>query len=89
MAVKKLEPEFQTSLLQMALKWNANTRNCACGQLILELMLTEGSVQLSSEDLAQALAYTTKHFQRLSQLRADMHFLTYTAAQMALLPNEI
>jgi methylphosphotriester-DNA--protein-cysteine methyltransferase len=58
-------------------------------KLILELMLTEGSVQLSPEDLAQALAYTTKHFQRLSQLRAEMHFLTYTAAQMALLPNEI
>jgi methylphosphotriester-DNA--protein-cysteine methyltransferase len=52
-------------------------------------MLTEGSIQLSPEDLAHALAYTTKHFQRLSQLRTDMHFLTYTAAQMALLPNEM
>jgi hypothetical protein len=34
-AVKKLEPELQSALLQMALKWNANTRNCACGQVRL------------------------------------------------------
>ncbi|XP_059469900.1 transducin beta-like protein 3 [Neocloeon triangulifer] len=88
-AVKKLNPELQESLLQLALKWNSNTRNYTEAQLILEFMLTEGSVQLSASDLAQALAFTNKHFQRLSQLRADLHFLTYTASRMALLPDEM
>jgi len=32
-AVKNLTPELQLSLLQFALKWNANTRNCASGQV--------------------------------------------------------
>ncbi|XP_065342495.1 transducin beta-like protein 3 [Cloeon dipterum] len=86
--VEKLSPELQESLLQLALKWNTNTRNCSMAQLILEFMLTEGSVQLSTQDLAHALAYTQKHFQRLSQLRADLHFLTYTAARMTLMPDE-
>jgi methylphosphotriester-DNA--protein-cysteine methyltransferase len=54
--------------------------------MVLEHILTEGSLPLSSEDLAQALAYSDKHFRRLSQLRAEMHFLTYTAARMSLLP---
>ncbi|XP_050315408.1 transducin beta-like protein 3, partial [Anthonomus grandis grandis] len=81
--IKSLRNDHKESLLNCALHWNTNSRNCHPAQLVLNILLNElqtGEFRPTglSKITESALPYTERHFKRLTQMMQDINLLTYT-----------
>ncbi|XP_066262557.1 transducin beta-like protein 3 [Euwallacea similis] len=81
--ITALRNDQKESLLNCALNWNMNSKNCHPAQLVFNVLLNE----LQAGDfrpvglnkmVESALPYTERHFKRLTQMLQDVHFLSYT-----------
>ncbi|PSN41585.1 Transducin beta-like protein 3 [Blattella germanica] len=85
--LQQLETDQKERLLNCAIVWNCNSKNCHPAQLVISVLmddLSRGTLkpQGYSGILEGALPYTERHFKRLTQLMQDLHLLQYTAACM-------
>lgn len=82
-AVKALRNDQKESLINCAVIWNTNSKNCQPAQLVLNILLNElqtgefRPVGLN-KIIEGALPYTERHFKRLTQMMQDIHLLSYT-----------
>nr|XP_022916943.1 transducin beta-like protein 3 [Onthophagus taurus] len=82
-AVMELNDEQKEQLLKVAANWNTNSRFCQPAQLVLNVLLNElQSGRFKPVGLGRVLEgilpYTERHFNRLTQMMQDLHFITYT-----------
>ncbi|XP_030755318.1 transducin beta-like protein 3 [Sitophilus oryzae] len=81
--IKSLRNDQKESLLNCALDWNTNSRNCQPAQLVLNILLNELQTKEFrpvglSKITEGALPYTDRHFKRITQLMQDIKFINYT-----------
>lgn len=81
--INKLSDTHKQSLLQHAVNWNTNSRNCRPAQQVLEIMLEEilgGKFQVQGlgKIIEEALPYTERHFRRLTEYMKDLKFVEYS-----------
>ncbi|KAJ8680434.1 hypothetical protein QAD02_016221 [Eretmocerus hayati] len=86
-AISDLKPTLQETLLNFAVTWNTNARNCELAQLVIHAFLYDiGFENLQHinwrSKLESLLPYTERHFQRITRLYQDLHFLNYTVRRM-------
>ncbi|KAF7267538.1 hypothetical protein GWI33_019244 [Rhynchophorus ferrugineus] len=82
-AIKSLRNDQKESLLNCVLAWNTNSKNCHPAQLILNILLNELQTKEFrpvglSKLMEGLLPYTDKHLKRITHLKQDINFLTYT-----------
>lgn len=71
------------SLLKFASQWNTNNKTCHAAQIVFNILSPEIiSGQLKVPGLTGfiegALPYSERHFERLTNLLQDLHFISYT-----------
>lgn len=79
-AICELSETQQEVLLNCCLEWNTNTKNCEVAQNVLYVLLSNGCRLGSSKAnaLRSLLPYTKRHLERLTNVKQDIHFLSYT-----------
>lgn len=87
--INGLRDDQKESLLKCATTWNTNSKHCQPAQLIINILLNElQKGQFKTNNLRNflegTLPYTERHFNRLTQLMQDVHFLNYTINCMKL-----
>ncbi|KAF5280509.1 hypothetical protein FQA39_LY18031 [Lamprigera yunnana] len=88
--IHQLRNDQKEILLKSATEWNTNSKNCQAAQLVLNILIKElQSVQFCPVSLntviEQTLPYTERHFQRLTRVLQDLHFINYTINLLILL----
>lgn len=88
-AISDLKDYEKESLMKCATTWNTNSKNSQPAQLVINLLINElqkgdfRPVGLS-KIIEGTLPYTERHFNRLTQLMQDVHFINYTINCMQL-----
>nr|CAD7460854.1 unnamed protein product [Timema tahoe] len=85
--IRQLHADQKESLLKCASVWNTSSKNCHPAQLVISILLDDIAIgELKTPGLSSFLEgvipYTERHFNRLTQLLQDLHFLQYTEACM-------
>ncbi|KAL0487790.1 U3 small nucleolar RNA-associated protein 13 [Acrasis kona] len=85
-----LSSEEMTILFQFAIDWNTNSKFSSVAQKVLHGMLTcldPNFINISYEKSVQAiLAYSERHFKRVSSLLENSHLLDYMLSTMRTAP---
>lgn len=81
--IVKLSDYHKQSLLQHAVNWNTNSRNCRPAQLVFNLMLQEilsGKFQVQGlgKIIEESLPYSDRHLKRMTEYLKDLKFVEYT-----------
>lgn len=81
--IESLSEFHKQQLLQHAVNWNTNSRNCKPAQLVFNLMLQEilsgkYKVQGLGKIIEDALPYSDRHFKRMTEYLKDLKFVEYT-----------
>ncbi|CAO1348795.1 unnamed protein product [Diamesa hyperborea] len=82
-----LNDEHKQSLLNHAVNWNTNSRNCRPAQLVFDIMLQDilaGKFQVQglNKTIEDAMPYTDRHFKRMTEYMKDLKFIEYTMHNM-------
>ena len=91
-ALGTLSPTKATVLLNFVSVWNTNSKNCHQAQVLLEYLLSNFTVEeiLAFDDVQSnirgLLAYTERHYNRLSKFQQQATFIDYTLHRMKLNP---
>lgn len=78
-----LTDDHKQSLLNHAVNWNTNSRNCRPAQLVLQILLQEillGKFQVQGlgKMLEETIPYTDRHLKRMTEYLKDLKFIEYT-----------
>ena len=81
--VHKLKDDHKKSLLQHAVNWNTNSKNCRPAQLVFDVMMQEiltGKYQVEGlgKVIEESLPYSDRHFKRMTEYLKDLKFVEYT-----------
>lgn len=81
--IRKLSDEHKRSLLEHAVNWNTNSRNCRPAQLVFDVMMQEilsGKYQVQGlgKIIEESLPYSDRHFKRMTEYLKDLKFVEYT-----------
>ncbi|KAL1494162.1 hypothetical protein ABEB36_009806 [Hypothenemus hampei] len=81
--IESLRNDQKESLLNCALNWNMNSKNCHPAQLVINILM--GQLQTGdfrpvgfSNIMETALPYTERHFKRLTQMMQDINLVSYS-----------
>lgn len=85
--IQKLSGDHKQSLLQHAVNWNTNSRNCRASQLVFDIMMQEilsGKYQVQGlgKIIEESLPYSDRHFKRMTEYLKDLKFVEYTMKLM-------
>lgn len=85
--IQKLSDDHKLSLLQHAVNWNTNSRNCRQAQLVFDVMMQEilsGKYQVQGlgKIIEESLPYSDRHFKRMTEYLKDLKFVEYTMRAM-------
>ncbi|KAG5676857.1 hypothetical protein PVAND_006664 [Polypedilum vanderplanki] len=81
--IEGLSDFHKQALLQHAVNWNTNSKNCRPAQLVFNIMLNEilnGKYRVEGlgKIIEDALPYSERHFKRMTEYLKDLKFLEYT-----------
>lgn len=81
--VFNLTDDHKQALLNHAVNWNTNSRNCRPAQLVLQILLQEillGKFQVNGlgKMLEETIPYTDRHLKRTTEYLKDLKFIEYT-----------
>lgn len=81
--ILKLKDEHKQSLLQHAVNWNTNSKNCRPAQLVFDVMMQEilsgkHRVEGLGKIIEESLPYSDRHFKRMTEYLKDLKFVEYT-----------
>lgn len=81
--IDKLSDYHKHSLLQHAVNWNTNSKNCRPAQLVFNIMLQEilnGKYQVQGlgKIIEESLPYSDRHLKRMTEYLKDLKFVEYT-----------
>jgi U3 small nucleolar RNA-associated protein 13 len=81
--IKKLRDDHKETLLNHAITWNTNSRNCRPAQLVINILLQDilaGQFKVNElgKVLEAAIPYTERHFKRMTEYVKDLKFLEFT-----------
>lgn len=81
--IQKLSDDHKHSLLEHAVNWNTNSRNCRPAQLVFDVMMQEilsGKYQVQGlgKIIEESLPYSDRHFKRMTEYLKDLKFVEYT-----------
>lgn len=81
--IRKLSDDHKHSLLEHAVNWNTNSRNCRPAQLVFDVMMQEilsGKYQVQGlgKIIEESLPYSDRHFKRMTEYLKDLKFVEYT-----------
>jgi U3 small nucleolar RNA-associated protein 13 len=81
--IQKLSDDHKLSLLQHAVNWNTNSKNCRPAQLVFDVMMQEilsGKYQVQGlgKIIEESLPYSDRHFKRMTEYLKDLKFVEYT-----------
>lgn len=81
--IHKLKDDHKHSLLQHAVNWNTNSKNCRPAQLVFDVMMQEilsGKYQVQGlgKIIEESLPYSDRHFKRMTEYLKDLKFVEYT-----------
>lgn len=81
--LKEINHTQKETLLKFAAEWNTNNKNCHAAQLVFNILAPEiisGNLKVPAlaNFIEGALPYTERHFERLTNLMQDLHFITFT-----------
>ena len=85
--IVKLSDDHKKSLLEHAVNWNTNSRNCRPAQLVFDVMMQEilsGKYQVQGlgKIIEESLPYSDRHFKRMTEYLKDLKFVEYTMKLM-------
>jgi U3 small nucleolar RNA-associated protein 13 len=85
--IERLSSHHKQSLLEHAVNWNTNSKNCRPAQLVFNIMLQEilsGKYQVQGlgKIIEEALPYSDRHFKRMTEYLKDLKFVEYTMHSM-------
>ncbi|XP_050423894.1 transducin beta-like protein 3 [Adelges cooleyi] len=83
---QNIDIEQKEILLDYILDWNTNGKHCLAAQLILNVLMNDimtGKIKISQEKLQGLIAYSERHFKRLTSILTQTQFLRYTINCMA------
>ena len=87
-ALGKVSTTKARTLIKFAAEWNANSRTCHEAQVVMKYLFSiytcEQLLELDDmeENLKGLIAYTDRHFDRLSKIKQQFAFVDYTLYQM-------
>lgn len=81
--IQKLSDDHKLSLLQHAVNWNTNSKNCRPAQLVFSVMMQEilsGKYQVPGlgKIIEESLPFSDRHFKRMTEYLKDLKFVEYT-----------
>lgn len=81
--ILKLKDDHKQSLLQHAVNWNTNSKNCRPAQLVFDVLMQEilsGKYRVEGlgKIIEESLPYSDRHFKRLTEYLKDLKFVEYT-----------
>ena len=81
--IKKLRDDHKEVLMNHAIDWNTNSRNCRPAQLVMNILLQEilaGTFKVNefAKVLEASIPYTERHFKRMTEYVKDLKFLEFT-----------
>ncbi|CRL02562.1 CLUMA_CG015785, isoform A [Clunio marinus] len=81
--IENLRPDQKQSLLEHAVDWNSNSKNCRPAQLVFSLLMHDiiaGEYQINglNKILEGSLPYSERHFKRMTEYMKDLKFIEYT-----------
>lgn len=82
-----LNNDHKQSLLNHAVSWNTNSRNCRPAQLVLHILLQETlngdfSAPGLGKMIEETMPYTERHYKRMTEYLKDLKFVEYTMKRM-------
>lgn len=81
--IQKLSDDHKHSLLQHAVNWNTNSKNCRPAQMVFDILMQEivsgkFHVQGLGKVIEESLPYSDRHFKRMTEYLKDLKFVEYT-----------
>lgn len=81
--IESLSEALKQLLLQHAVNWNTNSKNCRPAQLVFNIMMQEilsekYKVQGLGKIIEEALPFSDRHFKRMTEYLKDLKFIEYT-----------
>lgn len=81
--ILKLTDEHKQSLLQHAVNWNTNSKNCKPAQIVFSILMQEilcGKYRVEGlgKIIEESLPYSDRHFKRMTEYLKDLKFVEYT-----------
>ena len=81
--IDKLSDFHKNSLLEHAVNWNTNSRNCRPAQLVFNIMLQDilsGNYQVQGlgKIIEESLPYSDRHMKRMTEYLKELKFVEYT-----------
>lgn len=81
--IQKLSDDHKHSLLQHAVNWNTNSKNCRPAQMVFDILMQEivsgkFHVQGLGKVIEESQPYSERHFKRMTEYLKDLKFVEYT-----------
>ncbi|XP_060871087.1 transducin beta-like protein 3 [Metopolophium dirhodum] len=86
MVFQNINQEQKERLLNYVVDWNNNGKYCLAAQLVLNILLEDimmGKLTINQEKLQGLMAYSERHYRRLTTLMTNLQLLRYTTNCMA------